>query len=428
MSSTPHRKRQDRLRILIVNQYVFAKGQAGSSRVVEYASRLASEGHEVTVVTSFIDNFRREVPRQYRGRWLLRERADQYTTIRVWCYTNYQGSAVRRVIHMLTFTATALFALPLVRKADVVLGSSPPLTTGIPAWVIARLAGARFIFEVRDLWPDAATELGILPKNSVLVRAGKAVEAFLYRVADSILVVTPGLKRYLVQNKGIDASGISVVTNGISADVAGWSLNATEERARLGFEGYFNIVQAGGMSVGDQLEILIDAAALVQDEKRIRFVLIGDGEVRPRLEAQVAKAGLQNVVFIGPQPKTEIGRFLKAADATVVLVHSFYADCALPNRFFDCMAAGRPIITSGTGDMGKIVDEAGAGLVIPPDDPRALADAVLRLFRDPALCAGMGENGPRHILHNYSWERLYPQYRRVYSELYSPGGAAPTIS
>ncbi len=288
--------------------------------------------------------------------------------------------------------------------------------------MIARLKRARFIFEVRDLWPDAATELQILPRDSTVVRIGYRVERFLYRRADHILAVTPGLKRYLIEHKGLPEERISVVTNGISQEVAGARYDVEKERSALGFAGYFNVVQAGSMGVGVGLDVLIEAAKLLRTEHAIRFVLIGQGEMRPQLEDQARSAGLDNVVFVEPQPKSRIGRFLRAGDVMIMQLHAFYADCALPNRVFDYMAAGKPVITSGTGDVGDVLKHAQAGIVVPPGDARALADAILYLYRNPELRERMGIRAEGYVLEHFSWDRLYPAYRRVYTRAL-PGAA-----
>jgi len=212
---------------------------------------------------------------------------------------------------------------------------------------------------------------------------------------------------------------ISAITNGINYQGSGAQFDSEMEKNRLGFNAHFIVIQAGSMSVSDGLDVLLDAAELLKDEETIRFVLIGDGDVKPALVNKTKEKRLTNVTFLPPQAKTLIGRYLTAADITIALVQEFYADCALPNRFFDYMAAGKPVVSSGTGDIREILDTAQAGIVVPPGNSQELAKAILYLYRNPVVAKTMGENAQRFIFQKYSWDHLYPRYRNVYLTLFN---------
>jgi glycosyltransferase involved in cell wall biosynthesis len=407
------------LKILLISQYFFTREQAGSARLYEFGRRLAAAGHETTLVTTFIDNFSKEVPEKYRGRWIVREKIDGLSIVRVRAYSRYRGSYARRVVNFVSFMLMATFAALRTGPCDVVFGTTPPPTVGIVAWFVCRVRRAPLVFEVRDLWPDAAVALGLLT-NPVLIRLLTATERFLCNSASAVIALTPGLKRRLVSGKGIDPALITVITNGMNpADFAS-SPDPQAAKRELGVPGKFVVMQAGSMGASDELDVMVRAAGLVQDDADIQFVLIGDGDAKDSLIALAAQLGLPNVTFLKTRPRNELETTLAAADILVNQIPGFYGDCALPNRMFDYLGSGRPVITTGTGDAGDLIREAGAGIVAAPGDPAALAEAVRALRADTKRRETLGAAGKAYVQARYSWEAIFPAYLALYERV---GGA-----
>jgi glycosyltransferase involved in cell wall biosynthesis len=394
------------MRILIVAQYFFTPEQAGSARLHELGRRLVGDGHQVTLVTGMVDNAVRRVPEAYRGRVRVREEIGGMRVLRVWAYPHYRQSHRGRLVHYATFNLTSLLALLEGRGYDLVLATSPPLTAGISGWLLARYYGAPLVFEVRDLWPQAAVRLGALRGRRAIALA-EGLERFLYRHASRLLALTPGIGRYLVEEAGVAAERVAVVTNGFDPEAFRDLAEPRAGRRALGIEAGFLVVQAGSIGPSDHLEVLIDAAARLRDERDLRFLIVGEGDGRAALEQRAQTLGLANVEFRDPVARREVGRFYAAADLLICHIPAFYTPVALSNRFLDYLGTGRPIICTGPGDMADALARCGGGVAVPPDDPEAMAEAIRKVYR--------GGAPPRtsavEAAALFSWDAVYARYR-----------------
>lgn len=404
------------MRILLISQYFFTREQAGSARLYEFGRMLARAGHQPTLVTTFIDNFSKEVPEKYRGRWIVREEIEGLKVVRVRAYSRYRGSYARRIVNFLSFTATATIAALWSGPCDVVFGTTPPPTVGVVAWLVSRLRRRPLVFEVRDLWPDAAVALGLL-RNRLLIRTLTALERFLCMRAAAVIALTPGLKRRLVTGKRIDPEKISVITNGMNPADFEETIDGPRAKAAMGVEGKFVVMQAGSMGASDDLDVMVRSAALFRGDPTVHFVLVGDGDARQSLMALADELQLANVLFLKTRPRKDLSATLAAADILISQIPGFYADCALPNRLFDYLGSGRPVITTGGGDTGDVLRQGEAGLVVEPGSPEALAEAIRELRNDPDRCSLMGRRARAHVTEHYAWERIFPDYLDVYERV-----------
>ena len=411
------------MRILLIAQYFFTREQAGSSRLYELGRGLARAGHEPVLVTTFIDNFSKEVPEKYRGRWIVHEEIDGLRLVRVRAFSHYRGSYPLRVVNFLSFMAMAAIGALAAGRCDVVFGTTPPSTVGLVAWLVSRIRRRPWIFEVRDLWPEAAVALGLL-RNRLAIRSLAALERFFCNSATAVIALTPGLKRRLVSGKGIAPERITVITNGMNPEDFEREIPPEEAKAALGLPGKFIVMQAGSIGASDNLDVMVRAAALLRDDPEVRFVLAGDGDARPGLERLAREMGLGNVSFVPPRPRRDLAGLLAAADVLVCQIPAFYADCALPNRIFDYLGSGRPVITTSDGDASALLSEAHAGLAIPAGSPEALAGAVRELKENPERRTEMGRNGRRFICERYSWSAIFPRYLDLFESVGRKGRAA----
>jgi len=397
------------MRILIVAQYFFTPEQAGSARLHELGRRLVADGHEVTLVTGMVDNSVRTVPESYRGRLRVREEVGGMRVLRVWAYPHFRQSNRGRLLHYATFDATALLALLEGRGYDLVLATSPPLTTGVSGWLLSRYYRAPLVFEVRDLWPQAAVRLGAL-RGRRAIAAAEGLERFLYRHAARLLAVTPGLGRYLVEEAGVATDRVDVVTNGFDPAAFRDLPDPIAARRALGIEARFLVVQAGSIGPSDHLEVLVDAAARLRERRDVSFLIVGDGDGRTALVERVRALGLRNVAFKDPVPRRQVREIYAAADALVCHVPAFYTPVALPNRFLDYLGTGRPIVCTGPGDMSDALARCGGGVAVPPDDPDALAAAIQRLASE-APGAGPSPARLATVEGMFGWDAVYDRYQ-----------------
>jgi glycosyltransferase involved in cell wall biosynthesis len=334
-----------------------------------------------------------------------------------YCWVRVPGygraMSVGRILNMLVFMAR-LYRLPTRRlpPPDAIVVSSPSLFPILPADRWARRRGIPLVFEVRDIWPLTLQELGGLSRRHPLVALMSWFEARAYAVADAIVSVLPAADRHFTIH-GVPPAKVSVIPNGVSADALVEPSSPAPEAvlaARAG--GGFTVGFVGTLGVANALDALIASARLLAAED-IRFVIVGQGSEGERLRA--AASDLPNVTFTGAVAKTDVPATLRAFDACYVGYHRspLYRFGISPNKVFDYMAASRPIIMAAEA-ANDVVGDAGCGLTVAPDDPAALAAAILALrAMSPEELARLGANGRAYV----EREHTYPILARRYLEL-----------
>jgi glycosyltransferase involved in cell wall biosynthesis len=383
--------------------------EAGGTRHHELARHLVSRGHQVTVIASPVSYLTGKV--RARVRWVVRAHdGPAITFLRTYTYPALHRSFIHRVFSFLSFMVSSFIVGLGVRRVDLVWGTSPPIFQGITAWLLARLKRARFIFEVRDLWPAFAVAVGVL-RSRLLIGASEWLERFLYRRADRVMVNSPGYIEH-VSRRG--ARQVSLVPNGADPSMFDPAASGEEFRRAHALAGRFVALYAGAHGLSNDLGVVLQAAARLKEHPEIIFVLVGDGKDKPALQQQALDAGIGNVRFVPPVAKQAIPAVLAAADACIAILKPVELyKTTYPNKVFDYMAAGRPVILAIDGVIRQVVEGAGAGIAVPPGDAAALADAVLRLAGDRPAAQRMGLNGRNCIERDFSRSTLADQLCQV---------------
>ncbi len=281
-----------------------------------------------------------------------------------------------------------------MKDVDLVWGTSPPLLQGITAWILARLKGVKFLFEVRDLWPMFAIAVGVL-RQPVLIRITEWLECFLYSHADVLVVNSPGFIKH-VKDRG--ARWVELVPNGSDTAMFDPSLDGRSFRLQHGLVGRFLVLYAGAHGMSNDLGVVLEAACLLKQQPNIAIVLLGDGKEKPALVQRAAELGLVNVRFIPPLSKAEMPAALAAADACIAILKPIEEyKTVYPNKVFDYMAAGKPVVLAIDGVIREVVEAAGAGIHVPPGDPQALVEAIRTLEDNPQTGAEMGKRGREYV-------------------------------
>lgn len=381
------------MHILLIHQAFAALDEPGGTRHHELARFLVKRGHRVTVIASPVSYL---TGRARAGTEKTTSDPDLagVTIVRTYTYSALHRSFVHRVFSFFSFMASSFWAGVHVREVDLVWGTSPPIFQGLTAWALARLKRKPLLFEVRDLWPDFAIQVGVL-RNPLLIRLSRWLERFLYRGADQLIVNSPGFLEH-VQKQG--GSGVRVIPNGVDPAMFDPQAEGLELRNAHGLRGKFIVMYAGAHGMSNDLGIVLDAAQMLQDQPDISIVLVGDGKEKPALIARAEALGLRNVVFLPPVAKAGMGETLAAADACLAILKPvpMYAT-VYPNKVFDYMAAGRPVLLAIDGVIRGVVEQAGCGIFIPPGDPAELAAGIRRLAADRALAREMGQRGRRCV-------------------------------
>jgi glycosyltransferase involved in cell wall biosynthesis len=373
------------MHVLLIHQAFVELGEAGGTRHAEFARYLAAQGQRVTVITSPISYL------TGKERAAAGAAIEGVTVLRAATTRGLHRSFLHRLLNFFVFTLSSFFIGLRVKEVDLVWGSTPPIFQAVTAWLLARLKRVPFLLEVRDLWPAFAVEVGVL-RNPVLIRASQWLERFLYRRADRLVLNSPGFEEHVRARGG---RAISVVPNGADAAMFDPAANGAEFRQRHGLPAAaFVVVYAGAHGLSNDLGVVLQAAEQLRDDAHITLVLLGDGKDKPELQAQAARQKLTNVRFLPPLAKTDMAQALAAADACLAILKpvKLYAT-VYPNKVFDYMAAARPVLLAIDGVIRQVVEEAGAGIFVPPGDPRALAQAIRRLAADPAKARSMGHAG-----------------------------------
>lgn len=401
------------MHILIIHQAFAALDEAGGTRHYELAHHLVTHGHQVTVIASPISYLTGKTRSHKRVKWVEKANPEPGITIlRTYTYSALHRSFVHRVFSFLSFMFSSFWVGLGVKNVDLVWGTSPPIFQGISAWLLARLKRVRFLFEVRDLWPAFAIDVGVL-RNKLLIKLSLWLERFLYRHADQMMVNSPG---YVEHVRARGAKHVTLIPNGADTGMFNPQDNGAAFRAKLGLPAAhtqpFVILYAGAHGMSNDLGVVLSAAEKTRTNKNILFVLVGDGKEKAALQAQANAQGSDNVLFLPPVPKNEMGAVIAAADACIAILKPIEMyKTTYPNKVFDYLASGRPILLAIDGVIREVVESAGAGIFIPPGDSEALAQAAQQLAANPALARQMGLAGRRYLEEHFNRAQLAENLR-----------------
>jgi glycosyltransferase involved in cell wall biosynthesis len=395
---------------------------APAARAAELSHHWARMGHDVTVLTGFPNHPTGVVPEDWRSRLhRLRytETVDGVRVVRTWLWPLPNRKAHERIRNYASFCVSAGISGLALRKPDVIIATSPQLLCSLSGWWLAWWKRAPFVFEVRDLWPESLAAVGAGSEGSMLHRALGAIAGFLYRRADRIVVVSPAFKDHLIRYWSVPAAKISIVENGVETDVFRLDPAAMEVRRQLKLEGRFLICYIGTMGNAHGLETLIAAAEELQTAlPNAMFLLIGEGAEKERIVELTAARGLTNVQFLGQQPRERIPAYVSAADVCLVMLKKTELfKTVIPTKLLEYMACERPVIVAVDGQARQIVEEAGAGVFVEPENSEALVKAVLDLADDPDYRRQMGARGRQYIVNKFSREKTARDYIAVLESL-----------
>jgi glycosyltransferase involved in cell wall biosynthesis len=412
------------MNIWIFNHYALPPNLPGGTRHYDLGRELVKRGHRVVIfATSFHHYLHRETRLRSGEKWKV-EDVDGVKF--VWIRTPpYWRNDWRRVRNMVIFALRAWWLgrkltklVPVVGKPDVVIGSSPHLLTPLAACLVAQHYGVPFVMEVRDLWPQTIIDMGELSARNPITKALQVLERFLYRRAERIITLLPLAHEYITAC-GVPREKIAWIPNGVDLSRFGdFKVSASSEPEKV-----FKVMYLGAHGQANALDVLIQTAKNIQDQGyyEIRFILVGDGPEKPKLMALAKELGLLNVEFRDPVPKAEVPKVLRAADATVFILHDLplYNYGISVNKLFDYLAASKPLILVGE-PANNPVEEARCGLTVPPQNPQALAEAVIKLYQmSPQERAEMGKRGREYVEKYHDIRKLAAQLENLLQSVLS---------
>jgi glycosyltransferase involved in cell wall biosynthesis len=404
------------VKILYVSQYFPPEMGAPAARASELSRHWARMGHEVTVLTGFPNHPTGVVPREWRRRLrrlFFSETMDGLRVVRTWLWPLPNRKAHERIRNYTSFCISAAVRGLFLPGQDVVIGTSPQLLCALAAWWVAAWKGIPFVFEVRDLWPESLAAVGAGSEGTLLHRVLGSIAGFLYRRADRIVVVTPAFKEHLVRVWNVPEMKISVVENGVETELFRFDTAAAGEiRAQEGATDRFLICYIGTIGNAHGLDTLLDAAGKLSTAlPKAMFLLIGEGAEKERILGSAAARGLGNVRFLGQQPRERIPGYISSADVCLVMLKKVdLFKTVIPTKMLEYMACERPVIVAVDGQARQIVEDAGAGVFVEPEDSEALVQAILALEVGAEDRRKMGGSGREYIVKRLSRARTAKDY------------------
>jgi colanic acid biosynthesis glycosyl transferase WcaI len=395
-------------RFLFLTQYFPPEVGAAPVRLQAIARTLTRCGHTVEVVTAMPNYPTGRVLPSYRGCVIARERLDGMRVIRTWIYAAGGRSAVARLASHGSFCVSAFIGLLLARRPDYVFVESPPMFLALTAWLFCRLRRTRYIVNVSDPWLEFARDMGYVRSHTVF-RLLERIEIFGYRHAFRVNAVTETIRAMLVERKGVPSWKVAWLPNGVDIDRFRPRRPDHAWQARLGADARPTFVYAGSHQASHGLDVVLDAAQLLGGD--IRIVMMGAGTDKPRLMQLAAQHGLTNVAFFDPQPIDAIPSVLSTARAALVVIRgedSFAS--SRPAKMLPAMACAKPLVYCGRGEGAAIVERARCGIVVPPGDPRLLANAIRTLADDAVLAQEMGARARQWIEHGSDWREVVERW------------------
>lgn len=391
------------MRVLVVTQYFPPETGGPQNRLASLVEGFSREGHEVTVLTAKPSYPRGVVFDGYEDGWFVESAYEGVPVIHSWVLPDEEKTTLRRILFYLSFVVSSVLATFRAEgRADVVLASSPPLTVGLAGWVVSRLKGAKYVFDVRDLWPDVAEAMGELSGGG-MTRLAKAIERFIYRRADGITAVTFGFCRDIERRVGDDTPVVRI-TNGTEPEVFSVEGSRSELRDELDLPGDFLVTYAGNIGLAQGLLHLLDAAEILRERgDDVTLLLVGDGALRDRLRQDASERGLDTMLEVRDRvPLEKAARYMAASDALLVPLedHPVFRKF-IPSKLFDAMAAGRPVLLSVDGEAREIMETAGAGLYYAAESAEGLVAAIDEL-RSSNCREEMGYRGRSYVVEHFT--------------------------
>ncbi|MEN8098117.1 MAG: glycosyltransferase family 4 protein [Chloroflexota bacterium] len=393
------------MNILYLSQYFPPESGATQMRAFEMARNWVAAGHNVTVITEVPNHPAGVIFPTYRNRLIVRDTIEGIDVIHVWVKTAKHKTSLTRILFYVTYMINAVIsALVVTRlKYDLVFASSPPLFVGAAGALIATIRKIPLIFDVRDLWPSAAVQLGELGNKSAII-AAEALERYIYRKSQLIVPVTRGLYRELVK-RGVPSDKLVTITNGTNTSVFQFD---GQERKKWRDKFSVNesdclVLYAGLLGLQYDLDSLLQTAKSLNSHKNIKFVIVGDGPKRLGIEQEIADSQMTNVELVSQQPMDHMPGIYSASDISIIPLREIDLFAStIPVKLFDSWACERPVILSSPmGEASSILEEANGGIHIQPGDTEQMIEEIRSLAANSDDRHKMGISGRDYVCKHF---------------------------
>ena len=407
------------MRILVVTQLFPPEMGAQSNRLYPIVRGLIAAGHTVLVATGMPNYPQGIVFPEYQGKRTLREEVDGLTIFRAAYFTTPRNkSKWSQLRSYLSFIPPAFRGGLRAGKVDLVFVTSPPLFSAIPAIWLAKLRRAQLVLDIRDLWPDEIVACGGARQGSLPVRLISEIERRAYRAADYVCCTTQSFIETIVE-RGVSREKTLLIPNGADLGVFRPLPSRNPVADEIPFGDRFVVMYSGVLGIKHGIEVILEAARLLQSEKGIVFYLLGSGARREALMERAERLGLDNVIFGGERRVDEIPFLLARADVCLsALLPDPYLEKIITVKLFEYLACEKPVVAALAGETARVLTDSGGGIVVPPGAARSMAEAILGLYQQPERRIAMGKVGRRYVEEHFSRSMWAAQLEVMLKALY----------
>ena len=405
------------MKVLFFSHYFPPEVNAPALRTFEHCREWVRAGHEVTVVSCVPNHPMGRVFPGYKNRLWQREEREGIKVVRLLTYATANEGFLKRTFNYFFYMVMAIIAAPFLSRCDVVVTTSPQFFNGLAGYFISRIKRAPWVLEIRDLWPESILAVGAIT-NPRMIRLLEGLESFAYRKADGIVSVSDSFVAHVEKRGGHDK--VSVIKNGVDLSLFHTAPRDEALAAELGLEGKFIASYVGTHGMAHGLKVVLDAADKLKDDPSIVFLMVGDGAEKEMLRAQNQSRKLDNVVMLDQQPREMMPRIWSITDASLVLLRrQELFTKVIPSKIFESMAMGKPVVLGVEGESRSIIEAAGAGIGIEPENAAELASTIRSLADNKLLCQRLGTSGQAYVRANFDRRRLACEYLALLEKIIS---------
>jgi colanic acid biosynthesis glycosyl transferase WcaI len=389
------------LKFTFLTQYFPPEIGAAQVRLSAFSRALTALGHEVEIVTAFPNHPTGQVLPGFRGKFYQLDAWHGMRVHRLWIVPAL-GSGLKRLLNYFSFTFSSIYGLFRTSRADFVFVESPPLFLSLSAFLFSAFRLTPFIFNVADLWPDSVRELGVL-KDGPVLRFAEWFERWSYQQARFVVAVTDGISKVLIEKKSVPPEKVLFLPNGVDTEM--FQPRAADQGLieELNLQGKTVFLYAGTIGVAHGVAVLLEAAQAMRNDQ-VCFLIAGDGSERQELEARANQLGLTNLRFLGAVTPERVNLLYSIAFVGLsTLRDNPLFEGTRPVKIFASMACAKAVVYSGAGEGARLVQTANAGVVVPPEDPVALAKVLRDLMAQPDRAQVLGQDGRSYVLEHLTW-------------------------
>ena len=409
---------ENKCRILIYSYNYYPEPIGIAPLMTELAEGLAKQGHQIRVVTAMPHYPEFLLSPKYRDKFFLTEEINGVTIQRSYIFVTTKRGVLNRLMSEGSFMTSSIYQLFNGWQPEVILATTPPLLTPLPLYLYTLFSHCPIILNIQDIVSEAAVRVNLLRENSLTLSLVEAIENIAHQKASKISVIAEEFCPKLV-DKDVPKNKIIHISNWVDVNFIRPLEKNNSFRTKHHLEGKFVALYAGNIALTQPIEIIIEAAASLQHIPEIMFVIVGEEKALARLEKICQEHEANNVLLLPFVKRKELPKMYSAADVGLVLQNRNVTEFNLPSKIPMILASGRPIVASvpDTGTAEKVVKKSGGGVVVPAENPQALADAVLDLYKNPEHTQVLGQQGRKYAEEHFSFEQALEKYQDLFGDI-----------